>query len=324
MSKRLLTTFVGEQRGGNAFEFVRVNTDIPNRAPFTWQVAQSIFAGTPEPVLTIGYNQTPSGTLIRPGEPGLAWNMEADYNDGSGANKMEVYLQYISADAATIKRPLFMQINRSTNMVSGLQINADRTNFQKDDGSTSLAAIFSNRFVVFSADGANDSSVNVKAGSGRNSFLGLGQNGNDDVFRIATTGPNTSRFVLNGRDIAYMYSNPGGGPGASIAVGGVDDTSGIGVFAVTNSPSNRMALVARAKSNQNASIFEMQDASSNPLSRFDKSGFFMTRKVTEPANADLVNGEVALWWDPRPGLTKLMIKGKSTLGTVVTGSVALK
>lgn len=42
-----------------------------------------------------------------------------------------------------------------------------------------------------------------------------------------------------------------------------------------------------------------------------------------PADADLAANEMALWFDSTNGAAKLMIKGKSANGTVVTGEVAL-
>jgi hypothetical protein len=42
-----------------------------------------------------------------------------------------------------------------------------------------------------------------------------------------------------------------------------------------------------------------------------------------PPDGDISNGGFALWLDPSNGATKLMIKAKSTNGTVVSGSVTL-
>lgn len=59
------------------------------------------------------------------------------------------------------------------------------------------------------------------------------------------------------------------------------------------------------------------------LSRVNKNGVYMTQVSTVPADADLVTGELALWFDKTAGAAKLMIKAKNASGTVVTGSVAL-
>jgi hypothetical protein len=59
------------------------------------------------------------------------------------------------------------------------------------------------------------------------------------------------------------------------------------------------------------------------LSRFNKDGYFMTRKTAAPADADIATSEMALWFDNTAGAAKLMIKAKDSGGTVRTGSVSL-
>lgn len=49
----------------------------------------------------------------------------------------------------------------------------------------------------------------------------------------------------------------------------------------------------------------------------------MVGVVAAPADGDLSASQVALWFDDTDGAAKLMIKGKSANGTVVTGQVAL-
>lgn len=65
------------------------------------------------------------------------------------------------------------------------------------------------------------------------------------------------------------------------------------------------------------------DVSGNIQSRFDKSGYFMTRKTAAPADADLANGELSIWLDQTAGATKAMFKAKDSAGTVRTATVAL-
>lgn len=54
-----------------------------------------------------------------------------------------------------------------------------------------------------------------------------------------------------------------------------------------------------------------------------ENGYFTTRKNSVPADGEVAASEVALWFDSSNGASKLMIKGKSADGTVVTGSVTL-
>jgi len=42
-----------------------------------------------------------------------------------------------------------------------------------------------------------------------------------------------------------------------------------------------------------------------------------------PADGDLLAGDCSLWFDKTNGAAKLMLKGKTANGTVVTASIAL-
>lgn len=53
------------------------------------------------------------------------------------------------------------------------------------------------------------------------------------------------------------------------------------------------------------------------------SGHLLIQKFAAPADGDINNGNVSLWFDRTNGASKLMIKGKSQNGTVVSGEVAL-
>lgn len=70
-----------------------------------------------DPVLAFGYNHKADYTVVTASEPGLAWMLEANYDDGSGQNKMEGYLQYLYADGSgKYNRAFMMQWNRVTNL----------------------------------------------------------------------------------------------------------------------------------------------------------------------------------------------------------------
>jgi hypothetical protein len=83
------------------------------------------------------------------------------------------------------------------------------------------------------------------------------------------------------------------------------------------------AVVAKGLTSQSGDLFAAQDSGANVLSRFDKNGYWMTRKTAVPADADLANGEAALWLDLTPGAPALRVKAKNGTGTVLTGSVPL-
>ena len=90
-----------------------------------------------------------------------------------------------------------------------------------------------------------------------------------------------------------------------------------------NNPVSRSTALLRARGGQSASILLLENGNGAVLSRFDKSGFFMTRKTTAPLDADLAPGELALWFDSTPAAARLVIKARDGGGTVRTGSVAL-
>lgn len=82
-------------------------------------------------------------------------------------------------------------------------------------------------------------------------------------------------------------------------------------------------LTVKGFASQSVSLHEWQDSSANILSRINKDGYVMTRKIAAPADADVATSEMALWLDNTAGATKLMIKAKDSAGTVRTASVAL-
>lgn len=84
-----------------------------------------------------------------------------------------------------------------------------------------------------------------------------------------------------------------------------------------------ITLVARGFTAQTGNLQEWRDVSNNVLSSVSENGYFMTRKIAAPADAELSASELAIWFDSTNGAGKLMIKGKTVDGTVVTGNVAL-
>lgn len=64
-------------------------------------------------------------------------------------------------------------------------------------------------------------------------------------------------------------------------------------------------------------------ATGDDLFRVFKEGAPVTAQHVAPADGDLSSGEVALWFDQTNGAAKLMVKGKSANGTVVSAAIAL-
>ena len=70
--------------------------------------------------------------------------------------------------------------------------------------------------------------------------------------------------------------------------------------------------------------FAVKDASLNKaVFSVTPAGHPVTRANAAPADGDLVANEVAMWFDSTNGAAKVMFKGKTADGTVVTGNVAL-
>lgn len=92
-------------------------------------------------------------------------------------------------------------------------------------------------------------------------------------------------------------------------------------FIRVNSPSWPGQAI-QAAAGQTADLHQWLDNSLSILSRVMAGGNFATRSA-EPASADLVAGEVALWIDPTNGAASLNFKAKQLDGTVKTFSAPL-
>lgn len=82
-------------------------------------------------------------------------------------------------------------------------------------------------------------------------------------------------------------------------------------------------IFVQAGSTQTADLQRWIGFPSTIYSRVNKDGYFITAKHAAPADADLATGDLAIWFDQTIGSSKLMLKGKNSAGTVVTGSVSL-
>lgn len=82
-------------------------------------------------------------------------------------------------------------------------------------------------------------------------------------------------------------------------------------------------MIARGFAAQTGNLQEWQSSASAVLSSVSENGYFMTRKIAAPADAELAASELAFWFDSTNGAGKLMIKAKTIDGTVVTGNVVL-
>lgn len=293
--------------------------------------ATATFSGTVDPIVAFGYNFGANGASLLAGENGFGLAFEGDYNDGTGADKEEYYLQYVSANGLTKTRPHLVQMNRTTNKISSHRLKGDNIEFRADDGAAeagSLMMAVTPNFLTISAPTAGaDSFIKINAAAGQNSLVTLGRDAIDNyatfgplasnhaAIRVYETGGAALRTVLN------LYSQPLGGAGQAIAVG-ESNNAAAGFFRAAFD--SHGGLTAKAFSaTQSGNLFSVLDSSNVALSWFNKAGYFFTAKNAAPADGDLAANQLALWFDPTNGSSKLMIKAKQADGTVKTASVAL-
>jgi hypothetical protein len=81
--------------------------------------------------------------------------------------------------------------------------------------------------------------------------------------------------------------------------------------------------IIRGIASQSGNLTEWQSSTSAIYGTVSENGYFTTRKNTAPADAELVAGELAQWFDPTNGAAKAMFKGKTLDGTVVTATVVM-
>lgn len=102
----------------------------------------------------------------------------------------------------------------------------------------------------------------------------------------------------------------------SFVVGG-DGVVTIQSLAATTTP---LSLVAHT--GQTGPLLVAVDENSTNHNRIAANGYLVIGEGV-PTDADIGNGTAQLWFDSTNGASKLMVRAKSTNGTVVTGSLAL-
>lgn len=296
----------------------RIQPTTAGVAPFGAGVVGTFFNSTWDYVFDIGYNPR----RIVATEPSFTFTVESDYEPTPGTHALEAYFEYRSADQATTFRPIFFYINRSTHALTAVY-KADTLQFQSISGANFMVAQ-PGQFTVSQYTG-QDGVFRVGAATGRTSAFKM-QNNAVDVVSISAASSYLIQWDIGDgatfKNFMYMQTLGDVGVGTFLSIGSFDskavitaDTEGSAVSA--------KAIVARGKSGQSGSLVEVQDNAEAIMSRFDKDGYFMTRKTAAPADADIATGEMALWFDSTNGAAKLMVKAKQADGTVKTAAVAL-
>jgi hypothetical protein len=304
-------------------------------APYVWELGGSSFNGVFDPTSYFGYNVADGGVPVVPNEPYAAYVLEADYHDGA-KRTMEQYHELRSADGSVNVRPLFFQVKRDAttpqDFLTGAQIvgNPLTISAVRNGAGTAqqptidLALFYPHRAIFLAPLTTDDNYVSVKAAPNYNAGLRLGQGGTDNVFVLATASSTRVDMQVNSATPLRLHSSPMGAASTSgsISVGGVSDTSAVGVFAVNTNDPVVKGLVARGRAGQIGSLFEVQNKDGAALGGFDKNGYFFSQKSAAPADADVATGHLKLWFDAAQG--RLMVKARDASGRIRAGSVNLQ
>jgi hypothetical protein len=149
---------------------------------------------------------------------------------------------------------------------------------------------------------------------------------------VADDDPNVNEFTIESKidsgswvEVASFGADPYIRVNGPIVSTGLSATGQVGCVSlnVNGTGSDSEQAVVRANSAQTAYIQVWKNSSGSALSAIDRSGRFCTQVHSAPADADIVTGELFLWFDQTAGAAKLKIKAKNASGTVVTGEVAL-
>lgn len=192
-------------------------------------------------------------------------------------------------------------------------------------GSTSTLSMVDGNYLTFGTTGSAVPSFTTRsAGSKVVLYEALSGSAADYAFGINTSGsamwiglPTTGHhlYLYGGTTQSARWDGNG-----KLSLGSIGQNGMLTVFSLTASD---VTCNLSAAGSQTADILQAMDSGGNILSRFNKAGYFMTRKNAAPANGDLASSEMALWLDATNGAGKLMVKAKTADGTVVTGSLAL-
>lgn len=232
-----------------------------------------------------------------------AMNLNAAYPDEEGYARVNAAtdLQFslsVWTDVAANQTSIYVRSNpnKPRNIVLGDQHGYRRLEMQEDGGLAWAGAGSGNTLTGY-APAANDAAKDVWLFRSAAAQLQLGDNaGGSDAHGTARAG---ASFGVN---IAAL-----GGAGLSVQ------------------PASANGSVAELKAfpAQAVPMVRFRSSSNAVYGGVTKSGYLYTAKNAAPADAELAVNELAWWFDSSNGASKVMFKGKSADGTVVTGEVAL-
>ncbi len=161
---------------------------------------------------------------------------------------------------------------------------------------------------------------------GRNNFLYLGGDGSGGNGGFAfwdDSGAEYVAFYTDGGNLWEMVSEAGIRQSFqvnTIIANTAEIYGSISIdFATGGNPGSNVTVTAHAS--QSGNLHEWRSSGSTLYSRLNKAGYFGTSKTSAPADADVSNSEILLWYDATTSEQQLMSKAKTSGGTVQSGPV---
>ncbi len=124
-------------------------------------------------------------------------------------------------------------------------------------------------------------------------------------------------------DYAFIEDSNGNSLIEVDSSGFLDAYNGLQAGGGTVQAPNSIVLLVLATSGQTANIERVEDGNGAVVRKVLAGGATVFANHAAPADNTLLAGDCSLWFDQTNGASKLMVKGKSANGTVVSGSVTL-
>ena len=259
-------TWLQTQTFAGAIEF---RPQLLGKGPFLLDQTLTEAHGTLNPAIFFSYNARPNGPHVVMSEPGLAFAIEADYNDGSGFHKMESYLQYQTAGAVDYVRPFFFQLDRANGVVTGAHIIGNPLQFATSDGTPDG---FTRGSIGTSIDGLGHSTFELHAPPGKKSLVNLGHGGQGGVVKLIAPTPLSGNInVASRQNSLWLFGRTPFGPGDALSVG-EEDNRAVATFSNHGNHPGVKGVVVRGSSGQTANFVEVQDNMTRPRFIIDSKG----------------------------------------------------
>lgn len=239
---------------------------------------ENLFTGTQpnwiDPTIYIGYNQAATGQTMNTAEPGWSWGLEADYDDASGANKMEAYLQWKQAGnlGTNNSRPFFIQMNRVTgaNTAWGVQAVDFRINsaygetpegacrFQLSGG---VANFFPNTGV---AHAAGVKTIRLQSDGTNGTEFQMDHAGTSAVLKLQTNSTTQASLLLNSQNLLRIFRISTSG--CAFSFGGTNENSQTMLVDAKNRGTvTDPVLTIRGMASQSGVLLRVQDSTPTTL-----------------------------------------------------------